>query len=747
MDENKEKKNNHLVSKIISLVSFLLTSVFLVCSIYFGLNLPHASSLLPFDEDSFTGVVMDENSTYYSTKTGLAKTDFDSNLISSKNLIEEINNKFSLDCLSISTIKEATDTSFIAISVTQTNSYFFLLDKGDLSLKEEYACIDWSYQNLATDGKDLVICATKGNVAKLFTYDLTSFSKDPISTGYVYKTSDEDSDTFTLSRSMKNFAARDMVVEDGYLYLVHSDGVLVSSINYEYNSFGEFKEFEEDSVLKEKYGVVSSTKSSITLEKSKFKGDMYSFCQGIGVSDGTYIGKDNCFYLFTANSEFKKLSLDSIKGLGFPDEVETTDLDISLPSKVSLSNCFFQVSSYEGYITYETNGDISKINFSKDSPYIEFSVPFSTGIDLISQSKDGSFVSIIYRNSAESESGVSLGKMTNIASLLGGQINSTLMSTFIPLTIVFGIVLIFGILCSFKKGFEEKFVATFKRIIKCRYIYLAMLPSLILLVMFCYYPAVASIGLSFFNYTKQKPVYIWNNFEHYKYIFTEPVMQKAFLNMFLFLIVDIVTAIVPPLIFAFFLIAMKPKKLSNVTRTILFLTGIIPGIASNLIWKEGILGTYGVINSAIKACGGNPFAFLASDYTAKWMILLVGFPYVGSYLIFYGGMMNIPSSYYEAAELEGAGIMRRFLKIDVPLIFPQIKYVFICSIINSLQNFARIQAITGGDFDTSVPVTIMYDEIIDGNYGRASAIASIIFILLFFATFFSLKSKKKEMKV
>ena len=140
-------------------------------------------------------------------------------------------------------------------------------------------------------------------------------------------------------------------------------------------------------------------------------------------------------------------------------------------------------------------------------------------------------------------------------------------------------------------------------------------------------------------------------------------------------------------------------------------------------------------------------SFLAQSSTAKWSLLLVGFPYVGSYLIFYGGMMNIPSSYYEACELEGVGPWKRFVRIDIPLVFPQLKYVFVCSIINSMQNFARVQSITNGAYDTNVPVLEMYDQIMDGNYGKASAIASIIFVLLFFATYFTMKQKKKEMKV
>lgn len=56
---------------------------------------------------------------------------------------------------------------------------------------------------------------------------------------------------------------------------------------------------------------------------------------------------------------------------------------------------------------------------------------------------------------------------------------------------------------------------------------------------------------------------------------------------------------------------------------------------------------------------------------------MMGFPFVGSYLIFYGALMNVPSSYYEAAELDGCALWKRIFIIDIPMISAQIKYVFI----------------------------------------------------------------------
>ena len=138
-----------------------------------------------------------------------------------------------------------------------------------------------------------------------------------------------------------------------------------------------------------------------------------------------------------------------------------------------------------------------------------------------------------------------------------------------------------------------------------------------------------------------------------------------------------------------------------------------------------------------------PVDFLGNTSYARWSLMLMGFPFVGGYLIFYGGMMNIPDEYHEAGRLEGLGIIKRFLLIDIPLIMPQIKYIFIMTFISSVQNYARtyILASTG----TTTPVETMYTTMMTyGDYGKASAYATLIFLFLFVAVATNFKMQKKE---
>lgn len=303
---------------------------------------------------------------------------------------------------------------------------------------------------------------------------------------------------------------------------------------------------------------------------------------------------------------------------------------------------------------------------------------------------------------------------------------------------------VIALLCAVKNLFLESLLLFFKNIKRNWFAYLFLLISLTLLGLFCYYPAAGSISMSFFSYKPNQPI-VWNNFANYVEIFTNPRIYSSFIYMILFLATDIITAIIPPLIFAFFLTVMRNKKLSAVTRTLMFLPSVIPGVTKMLIWQTGIYGEYGIINRIIQLFNGNPVVFFNGSNFDPWALILMGFPYVGSYLVFYGALMNIPGSYYEAAELEGLDVWKRFTRIDIPLIRPQIKYVLILTVIASVQNFGRTYMITSSLFTIKTPIHIMYEYINSGDYGLSSAMATILFIMLLIFTIFNFRKQKEQL--
>ncbi|MGN1099900.1 MAG: carbohydrate ABC transporter permease [Christensenellales bacterium] len=288
-----------------------------------------------------------------------------------------------------------------------------------------------------------------------------------------------------------------------------------------------------------------------------------------------------------------------------------------------------------------------------------------------------------------------------------------------------------------KKPIEGK--AILRDISKHKFIYIILCPSIILLFLFCYYPSVASMVMAFFDYRSGYPV-IFNGFENFRVLFSNPLIGDAIRNMFIFLVCDIVLGVIPPIIFAWSLVVMKSKKFSSMARTLLFIPGIIPGIAGILIWKEGIYGTYGLLNTVLKyVFNQEPVAFLGDERYSMLSIIMMGFPFVGSYLIFYGALANVPQAYYEAAELDGCGVFRRIISIDIPFVSPQMKYVFVMCFIGSVQNVSRIMMTTQGAAGTQIPIYMMYNYLSDNNYGVSSAMALILFVVLMVATFFNMK--------
>ncbi len=294
-----------------------------------------------------------------------------------------------------------------------------------------------------------------------------------------------------------------------------------------------------------------------------------------------------------------------------------------------------------------------------------------------------------------------------------------------------------------------------KTFVKHKFAYLGLVPTFALLAVFYYWPIARGLGLSFFNYNGVTSEFV--GFKNFWDVLQNTLFWNSTLNMFILLVTDLVKAIVPPLIFAEFILAVRSKRFSFVVRVLLFIPGILPGVAGTLVWVNGIFGSdsYGLLNSIC--------SLFVPGFMQTWIgpyletrslisIIMFAFPWVGSYLIFYGGIMGIPKSLFEAAELDGCGWWRRMATIDLPLIFAQIKYIFITSFIASVQDYGRLfitDQSTGHGL--KVPALIIYESIYKGgsepNYGLSSAMSMFLFLFLLAATILSFRKQtsKEEM--
>ena len=322
--------------------------------------------------------------------------------------------------------------------------------------------------------------------------------------------------------------------------------------------------------------------------------------------------------------------------------------------------------------------------------------------------------------------------------------SSVLNAVVICLTVVagvFAVYFLFAVITGDKAFAWVK--STLFAIWKGKWCYLVLLPSFVLLVMFALYPSFMTIKDAFYQHIEGQP-YIFIGFDNFKSLFESSFWPEMIRNTILFMICDIFVGIVPPVFFAYSIKLMRSKKTVQRVRLFMYLPSILVGISSLLVWRYGIYGANGMLNQFIRSVGGDTVSFLGTNETAIWSILVIGFPWVGGFLLFYGALMGIPQEIYDAVELEGITLPKRFVTIELPFIMGQVRYVMIGQIIAAVQTVGRIWGTTKGTYGTMTPMFKVYDYLYNQqDYGKASAVAVLMLLVLSGITYFRLKKMLK----
>lgn len=285
--------------------------------------------------------------------------------------------------------------------------------------------------------------------------------------------------------------------------------------------------------------------------------------------------------------------------------------------------------------------------------------------------------------------------------------------------------------------------------------YLYILPALFLLLLFRLIPIVMSFLISFFDWGitgTGKFIGLANYAEMMKdKVFWQSLMNTVWLVVFV-----VPSSIVFPLIFAVLL--NQIKYLKSFFRIIYFMPFVTSLVAVSIVWKIIFSEQAGLANSFLGWIGIEPQLWLAEHrgiFTLlfesvgitlpEWMggpslalfsiIIMTVWKGLGyNTIIYLAGLQNIPKDYYEAAEIDGAGKLKQFFRITVPLISPTTFYVLLMTTIVSFQAFAQVYLMTdkGGPLNTTkLIVYYIYEKGFDTlNMGYASAVALFLFLLI-----------------
>ena len=281
------------------------------------------------------------------------------------------------------------------------------------------------------------------------------------------------------------------------------------------------------------------------------------------------------------------------------------------------------------------------------------------------------------------------------------------------------------------------------------WMYLA--PATILIFIMSFWPIIQAVITSF--KTGSSANMQWANPFAYNYtrMFQDAVFKRSIGNTFLYLIIEVPIMLVLAILLAQ-LLNNKDLKFKGFFRTCVFLPCATSLVSYALIFKS-LFATQGLINTILVKLGilESNFNFLGTGWSAKIIIIVaLIWRWTGYNMVFFlAGLQNIEYSVYEAAKIDGASGWRTFWSITVPLLRPTIVMTTIMSINGTLQLFDESVNLTkGGPANATITMShyIYNGSFGEGvaNFGYASAMSVIVFIMVAILAFINLKVGDKR---
>lgn len=278
---------------------------------------------------------------------------------------------------------------------------------------------------------------------------------------------------------------------------------------------------------------------------------------------------------------------------------------------------------------------------------------------------------------------------------------------------------------------------------------LAFIPVLGCLL-FVFVPMLCSVFMSFMNIKNYSlDGASFSGLSNFKYVLTDNRFYKALFNTFYALIALPVGMIISLLLAT---LMKKITRFKNLFNAVLFLPYVCSIVAVSAMWKWVFEDNYGIINSLLQQIGLHRIGFLSNSlYFMPTMIFINVWSGCGfNIILFSAALCNIDRSYYEAAEIDGAGAFSEFFKITLPMISPTTFYILVLGLIGGLQDFTRFQIMggdTGGPGESGLTVVLYLWQmgmkyVTSYGMGYASAVAWILALIIVAITALNFKLQK-----
>jgi multiple sugar transport system permease protein len=267
---------------------------------------------------------------------------------------------------------------------------------------------------------------------------------------------------------------------------------------------------------------------------------------------------------------------------------------------------------------------------------------------------------------------------------------------------------------------------------------LFLAPTIVGIVVFTVVPIVGSLVLSLFHWNViDSPRFA--GADNYQEVFADETVLVSFGNTLLFMVLAVALQLLIALVLALAVNGRMPVWLRSVFRSAFFFPLVLSAASISVVMKYLFNQDFGVVNWLLGLVGIAPVPWLTSESGAMAAVILVyvwqqfGF----SFLLFVGGLNNIPKEVHEASALDGATGLRKHLSITLPLLSPTLLVASVVGIINALQVFEQPYVLTnGGPGDaTRTVVMVIYETAFEQlRFGQASAVGVLLFLLIMAVT-------------
>ena len=292
---------------------------------------------------------------------------------------------------------------------------------------------------------------------------------------------------------------------------------------------------------------------------------------------------------------------------------------------------------------------------------------------------------------------------------------------------------------------------------RSRFIFCCLAPAVILFVIFMIIPTIDVFKMSLYKwggYTAEKT---FVGFDNFKTLLQSDKFYQAFQNTVLLIVVVTIVTFSMAIIFAAILTREKIKG-QTFFRVVFYIPNILSVVVISAIFSAINDPNQGLLNSFLNIFRGqdgvdNPILWLGSQKIVIYSIIIaMVWQAIGYYMVMYmASMANIPESLYESASLEGAGRLKQFFSITLPLIWTNIRTTLTFFVISTINmSFLMVKAMTNGGPDgaSNVFLSYMYQEAYtNSSYGYGMAIGVAVFLFSFaLAAILNAVTKREEIE-